>query len=316
MMKKAFVLWMIAALIAAMLPAESLAENDFELDIPLELLGGQETGISSGENEADEDDHDDQDAYWTESGREALWNALNTGNPKPLSADQKSAFFRQYAVDMVLFENAALAEETGHFSIRRDGSFHADYKYSSPYFDENDINEADGDGTIVNVYQLSDWVYALEPGNIRWKVQENEFVVQNYMLFEIPGATQNDPGILKYELQSIAEKNGVDPASPVPFCFITAFDSGCLWFGKPGESVSGTAASSSASQQRVMKTAKANTNVRKAANKSSGKIVTLEKKGTEVTILEETRDDSGQVWYYIQTPKGKKGYIRSDLLEP
>lgn len=171
---------------------------------------------------------EEQDAYWTSSGREALWNALNTGSPEPLSAEEKSAFFARYAADMALAEWEAAEGISGSFSIRADGTFRADYRVSF----EGETEEAAGSGSFSNVYQLSDHVYALETGIIQWETEDYDFLIQDKMLFEIPGATENDEGILIYELQNIAEQNGLDPAEPVPYCFITAFDSAPLWYGK------------------------------------------------------------------------------------
>ena len=183
-------------------------------------------GVSAGPG--DTEPEDEQDAYWTGSGREALWNALNTGSPQPLSDAEKSAFFAQYAADMKLADWEASDGVSGSFFIRADGTFRAEYRSSF----EGETETYLGSGAFVNVCRLSDWVYALEPGEIRWDGDENEFLVQNQMLFEIPGAAENDPGILKYELQNIAQQNGLNPTEPVPYCFITAFDSSPLWYGQ------------------------------------------------------------------------------------
>ena len=170
----------------------------------------------------------EQDAYWIDSGRETLWNALNAGNLQPLSTDEKSAFFAQYATDMALAEWEAGDGISGSFSIRDDGSFRAEYRATF----EGETEETVGSGSFSNVYKLSDWVYALEPGTIQWESQDNEFIVQETLLFEVPGATENETGILRYELQNIAGQNGLNPGEPVPYCFITAFDSAPLWYGE------------------------------------------------------------------------------------
>lgn len=53
-------------------------------------------------------------------------------------------------------------------------------------------------------------------------------------------------------------------------------------------------------------------NVRQKASSSAKKIAQLDK-GTVVTVLEEI-EKGGDIWYKIETPKGKTGYILSDYL--
>lgn len=53
-------------------------------------------------------------------------------------------------------------------------------------------------------------------------------------------------------------------------------------------------------------------NVRQKATSSSKKIAQLDK-GTVVTVLEEI-EKGDDIWYKIETPKGKTGYILSDYL--
>lgn len=53
-------------------------------------------------------------------------------------------------------------------------------------------------------------------------------------------------------------------------------------------------------------------NVRQKASSSSKKIAQLDK-GTVVTVLEEI-EKGDDIWYKIETPKGKTGYILSDYL--
>lgn len=53
--------------------------------------------------------------------------------------------------------------------------------------------------------------------------------------------------------------------------------------------------------------------VRKKTSTSAGKIAALNK-GDVVTILGETVKKNGDVWYHVETPKGKKGYVLSDYL--
>ena len=53
--------------------------------------------------------------------------------------------------------------------------------------------------------------------------------------------------------------------------------------------------------------------VRKKASSSGSQLTTL-KKGEAVTVLEASETKSGDVWYFIETAKGKKGYVLSDYL--
>ena len=53
--------------------------------------------------------------------------------------------------------------------------------------------------------------------------------------------------------------------------------------------------------------------VRKSASTSGKKIAELDK-GTTVTVFEEVIKKNGDVWYLVETPAGKKGYILSDYL--
>lgn len=184
------------------------------------------------------EDDDAQDIYWRESGREALWNALYLNSPQPLPDTEKAAFFIQYAADMTV-QGAGTDEGTsGSFTIRPDGSFTASFSSCYEDGDETEETRAEGSGVILNVYRLSDWVYALETGEISWTADDLEEIIQNCMLFEVPGATENDEGALKYEVRTVAEESGLDPSQPVPYCFVTAFDSAPLWYGRPA---SGTA---------------------------------------------------------------------------
>ena len=181
---------------------------------------------------ADDSGIESQEEYWISSGREALWNALFESNPPPLSIAEKKAFFEQYAVEMTQVQYVPDARVTGSFSIYPDGSFYVDYQTSFSYDGQPEIQQTTGNGNIENVYRLSSWIYALQPGTVSWVSQDDEFVLQNYMLFEVPGATERSPGVLKYELQSIAELYHLNPEQPVPFSFITAFDSSPLWAGQ------------------------------------------------------------------------------------
>ena len=58
-----------------------------------------------------------------------------------------------------------------------------------------------------------------------------------------------------------------------------------------------------------------NVNVREEADKSSRKVKTITKKGTEVTIIGETVNVSGELWYQVRLQDGKTGYIRNDMVD-
>ena len=135
---------------------------------------------------ADDSGIESQEEYWVSSGREALWNALFESNPQPLSIAEKKAFFEQYAVEMTLVQYVPDAEVTGSFSIYPDGSFYVDYRTGFTCGGQLEIQQTTGTGNIENVYQLNSWVYALQPGTVSWVSQDDEFVLQNYMLFEVP----------------------------------------------------------------------------------------------------------------------------------
>ena len=53
--------------------------------------------------------------------------------------------------------------------------------------------------------------------------------------------------------------------------------------------------------------------VRKNSSTSADQLTTL-KKGESVTILEEIEKKNGDIWYKIETAKGKTGYVLSDYL--
>ncbi|MBE5803353.1 MAG: SH3 domain-containing protein [Clostridiales bacterium] len=53
--------------------------------------------------------------------------------------------------------------------------------------------------------------------------------------------------------------------------------------------------------------------VRKTSSTSGKKVAELDK-GEVVTVLEEVVKKNGDIWYQVETPKGKKGYILSDYL--
>ena len=61
-------------------------------------------------------------------------------------------------------------------------------------------------------------------------------------------------------------------------------------------------------------TAKDKVNVREKPDTQSKKITRIENAGTLVTVLDNTRDSSGTIWYYIRLSDGNEGYVRGDLL--
>ena len=197
------------------------------------LYASGEAGIPPVHPEQDIDPGEDtsQDDYWAGSGLEFLWDTLYLKDPQPLSDEEQRAFFRRYAAEMKLVSFSPSEDVSGSFSIRENGSFHVDYRSGRP----PEYSDTSGEGSFTGVIRLSDWVFALVPGAVQWASLEDEFVLQEVMLFQIPGAKEDDPGILKTDLQNIASLTKADPQSPVPFCFIRAFDNSPLWAGTAGK---------------------------------------------------------------------------------
>lgn len=54
-------------------------------------------------------------------------------------------------------------------------------------------------------------------------------------------------------------------------------------------------------------------NVRAKPSSKAERIVQL-REGIAVTVLDEVKGESGQLWYYVQLQDGRRGYIRADLL--
>lgn len=79
----------------------------------------------------------------------------------------------------------------------------------------------------------------------------------------------------------------------------------------------GTAEPAAAAQTgpRTARTAKAKVNVRAEMDPKSARVAQIAKKGTQVTVTEESRDADGTLWYRIQTENGKEGYVRGDMLK-
>lgn len=79
----------------------------------------------------------------------------------------------------------------------------------------------------------------------------------------------------------------------------------------------GTAEPAAAAQTgpRTARTVKAKVNVRAEMDPKSARVAQIAKKGTQVTVTEESRDADGTLWYRIQTESGKEGYVRGDMLK-
>lgn len=70
-------------------------------------------------------------------------------------------------------------------------------------------------------------------------------------------------------------------------------------------------------QERYPMNGKTNTgsvNVREETNKKSKLVVTIQKKGSQVTVKSESVDDEGDIWYEIEY-KGKEGFVRNDFID-
>ena len=65
--------------------------------------------------------------------------------------------------------------------------------------------------------------------------------------------------------------------------------------------------------QGYLRFIKSSVNIRNAANGS--KIIDVLSKGTVVSYYREGVSGGGYTWYYIQTPAGEMGYVRSDMVE-
>ena len=62
-------------------------------------------------------------------------------------------------------------------------------------------------------------------------------------------------------------------------------------------------------------TAKPNVNIRKKPNKNSQLVTKIQTQGIIVTVLSDTQDKAGTLWYCIRTDDGKAGYVRDDMLK-
>ena len=172
--------------------------------------------------EEDGEETDTQEQYWIDSGREALWNTLNAedGEGVPLTEEETAAFLSEYAGDYQMYD----AEESndGFFAIADDATFHAEL--------HNNGEDTVVSGKITGVIRLSECVYALAMDDFDWEADAYSELVQNYMLFQVPGVTTDSGTHLFYETQFVANDLGFDPSAPSVFCLLTAFDSAPLWF--------------------------------------------------------------------------------------
>jgi len=171
------------------------------------------------------DDDDEQDIYWEESGRAYLFDTLYAGNGRTLSETERLAFFTTYAVTMTRI--AGGKQYSGFFAMNGDGSYSG--RFAAAWGDGT-TTASDFYGTFSEVIQLNMYTYALRTEQIHWITEDEPEVMQETMLFTIPGVRNNLPGALVYEIRQIAEENGTDPAGPLNCSFITAFDSAPVWY--------------------------------------------------------------------------------------
>ena len=165
---------------------------------------------------------DDQEEYWIKSGRSALYNTLYGNGGTTLSAAERSAFFKQHAVEMGHCEYYPY----GAFTIYDDGTFTGEAGY---YEGDTYICSAFV-GQFTNVVRLTPYVYALQTNDIDFYQQDFPEAMQYTMILTIPGAQVGMYGSLNYEIQRIAGYLGVNANSPLPCYFITAFDSAPVWY--------------------------------------------------------------------------------------
>ena len=183
------------------------------------------------------DDYDAQDEYWKNSGREYLWNALWNGGGRKLSDEERSIFFQTQAVTMT----QVLMSGSGFFAINGDGSYTG--RFAQQDYDGT-IYSADFYGRFTEVVQLNMYTYALRTDQINFTKEEIPEVMQETMLFTVPGERKDLPGALAYEISSIAKACGLNENNPLPCAFIVAFDSSPTWYSAlaGGQAVQPTAA--------------------------------------------------------------------------
>ncbi len=173
------------------------------------------------------DDDDEMDIYWEESGRAYLFDTLYAGNGRTLSETERQAFFSTYAVTMTRI--AGGTQYSGFFALNGDGSFSGRFSAS---WGDGTTTTSDFYGIFSEVVQLNMFTYALRTEQIHWTAEEEPEVMQETMLFTVPGARKDLPGAMVYEILQIAEENGTDPDGPLSCSFITAFDSAPLWYSE------------------------------------------------------------------------------------
>ena len=175
------------------------------------------------------DDYDEQEAYWKNSGREYLWNALWNGGGRKLSDAERSAFFSSQAVYM----ERLLKAGSGYFTINGDGSFSG--RFAEQDYDGT-IYSTDFYGKFTEVIQLNMYTYALRTDQVNFMKEELPEVMQETMLFTIPGVRKNQPGALVYEISEIANACGLNENDPLPCAFIMDFDNSPTWYSAPAGS--------------------------------------------------------------------------------
>ncbi len=62
-------------------------------------------------------------------------------------------------------------------------------------------------------------------------------------------------------------------------------------------------------------TVKDKVNLRTETDKDSERVARISKKGTPVTVLGESPDSDGELWYLVRTEDGEEGYVRHDMLK-
>ena len=182
---------------------------------------------------------DDQEAYWYESGRGYLYDNWYYGRGTTLTDAERSAFFRQIGI----LGMAHCRGRYGSFYIYQDGSFTG----HAGFYDENGVYcSSDFIGSFNNVIRMTPYVYILETEDYEMDSYDLPEAIQDTMILTIPGIQAGMEGALKYEIQRIADSFGLKRDDPLPCYFITAFDSGELWFSNPVTGSTGTVNTGSA----------------------------------------------------------------------
>lgn len=114
----------------------------------------------------------------------------------------------------------------------------------------------------------------------------------------ITGEKKDSSGTLWYQI-TVSGKSGYVHSS-----YLTKKNSGS----------SNSSGSSSSASGETMVVAYDAVNMRSGAGTSKS-VVTVVYMGDKVTVVEQEKNGSGEVWYKVKTSSGKTGYIRSDLLK-